>query len=108
MQCKSLIVEDKLDEWTVDRHLSLLIEFYAIVFLYIYSVIFFSPSLKFTVFIYSPIYAAMHLLHMYTKYDMDDAQVFNMNCVLIFIGIFECVFIFVLLQTQELSRFYEQ
>ena len=87
LQCRVLIVEDKLDEWTVDKHMELILELLVHVFMYIYSIIFFSPSLKFTVFIYSPIYSFMHLLHMISRYDMDDAQVFNKNCVLITISI---------------------
>ena len=102
------IVEDELDEWTVDKHMQLLLVFYVHVFLYIYNIIFFSPSLTFTVLIYSPIYAAMHLIHMWTNYDMNDAKVLEKNFVFIGLGIFEGIFIFVLLQTTELSRFFEQ
>ena len=67
-----------------------------------------SPSLVFTALIYGPIYATTHLIQMYMRYDMSDSQVFLFNVALVFIIISNALCIYYIIQTRELSRFYQQ
>ena len=78
----------EVDEWTFYKHQQLMMEAVVLIFTFIFSVLFFSPSLKYTVLIYSPIYAGMHLFHMWTKYDMKDVNVLSLNIAVVVIIIF--------------------
>ena len=68
-------------------------------------VTFFSPSLKFTLLIYLPIYVVMHLFQMSMRYNMKDDKTFKMNIAIICLIATDGFIFFYLMHIKELSRF---
>ena len=106
----SELVEDSMMHggWTLETHLVL--QFHALMWYsqYLIMLIFFSPSLGFSVFIYAPIFVVTRLYKVTTMYDLSN---FELNSLVIsenFLCVLAASLVFYSLQMREVKRFFQQ
>ena len=94
--------------WTVKTHSML--QFNALLWYsqYLIMLVFFSPSLGFSVFVYAPIFVVTRLYLLTSKYDLSDFELNNVVISENFLCVLTASLVFYSLQMREVKRFFQQ